>query len=326
MKVKTILISSITISLIALFFIFSTHTDSQPQKPYYEQYKTDYRIFSPPIPEQIDFCGESAPLNVFYAHEQFESEILINTFRHSNTLLYLKRAHRWFPVIEKILAEEGIPDDFKYLAVIESGLDQLVSSAGAAGFWQFMGQTGKGYGLEISEEIDERYHIEKSTRAACKYLKDAYKVFGNWTLAAASYNMGMGGVSRQLANQQVQNFYDLSLNTETARYVYRLLAIKAIFIEPSKYGFQLREIDLYPLLETYSVDVDSSSINWVDFAIQNGINYKTLKTLNPWIRKTSLNNPKRKIYQVKMPDKSLFDYPSMKAKLSEEFGVFGDKK
>ena len=278
------------------------------------------------MPKEIDFAGEKAPLNIYFVAEKFEKEILKNTYWHSNALLLFKRANRWFPVIEPILEKNNIPNDFKYLAVIESGLTQAVSPAGARGFWQFMRTTGKEYDLQITKEIDERYHIEKSTQAACEYLNDAYKVFGNWTLAAASYNRGIGGIKKQLSAQKVNAYYDLSLNSETGRYIYRILALKTIFESPSKYGFQLRETDLFPPLETYTIQTDSASIKWADFAIANNISYAMLKDLNPWLRRSSLSNSKRRNYKIKLPAKNMSNYEKIKRKMKDVLGVFGDSK
>ena len=200
-------------------------------------------VVAPAIPSHMTLAGEEVPLNDFGVREALDRELIVNTYRHSGTILYMKRASRWFPVIKPILAEEGVPEDFKYLAVIESGLSQVVSPAGASGFWQFLKKTGPEYGLEVSSTVDERYHVEKATRAACLYLKEAYEKFGSWSLAAASYNMGMSGVTKRLKEQGVDNYWDLHLNSETARYVYRILAVKKVLESPASFGFKLRESD-----------------------------------------------------------------------------------
>ncbi len=327
MRRATIFINIIlAIGLILAFFINSTNSESNPEKRYYENYKNDYRIYSPPIPTKIDFAGEKTPLNIFYIAEKYEREILVNTYWHSNTLLLLKRANRWFPIIEPILKKNNIPNDFKYLALIESGFTQIKSPAGACGFWQFMKTTAKEYNLEVNREVDERYNVEKSTEAACKYLLDSHEKFGSWTAVAASYNVGKGGLNKQLNLQKMNSYYDLSLNSETARYLFRILAIKTIFSKPSKYGFQLREKDLYPPLETYTIDIDSINVNWADFAISNNISYSTLKVLNPWLRTPLLHNPSAKKYSIKLPMKSMMDYQKLKNSMSDKVGVFGDKK
>jgi len=317
---------SLAISIIIAIFMYSTNTESKPEKSYLENYKSNYKIFSPPIPSEIDFAGESTPLNIFHIAEKYEREILVNTYWHSNTLLLLKRANRWFPVIEPILEKNNIPNDFKYLALIESGLMQAKSPAGARGFWQFMKATAHEYNLKINKEIDERYHVEKSTQAACDYLNDSYKKFGSWTAVAASYNVGRGGLNKQLKLQKMNSYYDLSLNSETSRYVYRILAIKTIFSEPSKYGFQLREKDLYPPLDVYFVDIDSTYINWADFAIAHEVSYRTLKDLNPWLKTSSLHNSAAIKYSIKLPNKSMMDYHKLKENMSDKLGVFGEKR
>jgi membrane-bound lytic murein transglycosylase D len=212
-----------------------------------------------------------------------------------------KRANRWFPLIEPILKENGIPEDFKYIALIESQLTNVVSPQGATGFWQIVEPTGKQYGLEITEEVDERYDVVKSTRAACKYFKEAYKIFNNWTLVAASYNRGMGGVEAAMNKQKVDNYYDLLLTEETARYVYRLLAIKEIISRPKVYGYILRKKDLYPAIPTKKIQIDSSIGDLAAFAISQKINYKILKTFNPWLKTNTLTNPGNKKYTFEIP-------------------------
>ena len=196
-------------------------------------------VVSPPIPEYLFLAGEQVPTESFSVREKLDRELIINTYGHSSSILYLKRASRWFPLIEPILEEHGIPNDFKYLAVIESGLTQAVSPAGASGFWQFMKKTAPEYELEVTSTVDERYHVEKSTHAACQYLLESYEKFGNWGLAAASYNMGMTGVEHRLEAQGVDSYWELHLNSETGRYVYRLLAVKEVLSHPETYGFQL---------------------------------------------------------------------------------------
>lgn len=325
-RIGIFFISIISLALILAIFTFSTETDKKPERSYYENYKSDYKIYSPPMPMEVFLAGEAAPLNIFYVSEKLEREILVNTYWHSNTMLLFKRANRWFPVIEPILKKNNIPNDFKYLALIESGLTQAVSPAGARGFWQFMKSTGISYGLRVNKEIDERYNVEKSTQAACDYLNDAYKKFGSWTLVAASYNMGMGGVNKQLNLQKVNDYYGLSLNSETSRYVYRILAIKTIFTQPSKYGFQLREQDLYPPLQTTIVSIDSALVNWADFAKEHNISYRMLKELNPWLRISVWHNSSRKSIDIKLPDQSMMEYEKLKKKMDNKLGVFGEKK
>ncbi|HET8837381.1 MAG TPA: lytic transglycosylase domain-containing protein [Flavobacteriaceae bacterium] len=261
----------------------------------------DYNVYALPVPEKMDFAGEPVPLSNPDIYERMDRELLVNTYWQSNGLLLLKRAHKYFPIIEPILRKNGIPDDFKYLATAESGLEQIVSPAGATGFWQIMESTGKELGLEINDNIDERYHIEKSTEAACAYLKKAKEKFGTWTLAAASYNAGMNGISFQQERQETTNYYDLLLGSETSRYVFRILALKEIFSNPRAYGFNFEERDLYSLVPTKNVKVDSIVTSFPKFARHFGINYKILKIHNPWLREDHLDNKRGKTYEIKIP-------------------------
>lgn len=253
------------------------------------------------LPTQIDFAGEAAPLNIVDVRERLDREMLINTNLHSSTTLVLKRANRAFPVIEPILKKYGVPDDFKYLAVIESGLVNAVSPAGARGVWQFMPETAKEKGMEVNEYVDERYHLEKSTEAACRYLLEAKNKFGSWTLAAASYNGGMTGINRQLESQQVSNYYDVLLTEETSRYVFRILALKEIMQNPVKYGFDIPKDQLYYPIESRKIEIDTPISNLSSFAKENGINYKILKLHNPWLRDKKLENKSKKVYILAIP-------------------------
>ena len=317
----------IIIALIAGVKLLTSSVDPTDavKNDYLSSYKKEYKIYSPPLPTQLNFCGESVPLDTFYVSEKLDREILVNTYWHSNALLLFKRANRWLPVIEPILKENGIPDDFKYLALIESGLQNITSPAGAKGYWQLMKKTAIQYELEVNKEVDERYNVEKSTIAACKYLNEAYNKFGSWTLAAASYNMGMGGLNNRLTQQQVNSYYDLLLNEETARYIYRTLAIKVIFSNPSKYGFTLRETDLYPPLVYHTIEVDSSVSSWLQFAQSRKVTYKVLKEFNPWLRTVNLTNSRKKVYTIKLPDNTMFEYQNTRSKMSTKIGVFGEE-
>lgn len=259
------------------------------------------RSFSPPVPEKAKFAGEEVPLQVYYVKEALDREILAATFMHSSSILFFKRAYRWFPVIEPILAKNGIPDDFKFLAVAESNLANAVSPAKAEGYWQFLASTGKQYGLEVNEFVDERYHMEKATEAACRYFKAAYAKFGQWSLVAAAYNRGSEGLDRAISSQQASGYFDLYLNEETSRYVYRIIALKEIYLNPVKYGFYLRESDLYPPLRTRDVKVDSSIADLPGFARGLSIHYRLLRELNPWIQQYSLPNKQHKTYVFKVP-------------------------
>jgi membrane-bound lytic murein transglycosylase D len=253
------------------------------------------------VPSNVGFADEKAPLNIYDVKERFERELLVNANLHSSTILIIKRANRAFPVIEPILKEYNIPDDFKYLAVIESALTNAVSTAGARGFWQFMEAAAKENGMEVNATVDERYHLVKSTTAACKYLLKAKEKFGSWTLAAASYNAGMTGISTQLEAQKATTYYDLLLNDETSRYVFRILALKQIMENPQNFGFTITKDDLYELLPTRKVEVDSTINDLANFAKTQGINYKILKLHNPWLRDKKLVNTTKKKYTLEIP-------------------------
>lgn len=269
--------------------------------------ETSAVIKAPEIPSSIEFCDKKYTTTDFDFRERLDRELLVNNFWQSNTLLYLKRANRWFPLLEKILKEEGVPIDMKYLAVIESGLIQATSPSGAKGFWQFMKRTGADYELTIDKHVDERMNVEKSTRAACQYLKSAYAKFKDWPLAAASYNRGKAGIERDLESQKVKNFFDLKLNNETSRYVFRILAVKLIMESPEDYGFQVDKSLLYPPYETKKVTVTDDIDDLAVWANSKGINYKILKTLNPWLISDQLKVKKNESYYILLPktDKQL---------------------
>jgi hypothetical protein len=261
------------------------------------------------IPKSVNFAGEEAPLDIFYVREYLDRELTINTYFHSSTILLFKRANRWFPVIEPILKEHNIPNDFKYLAIIESGLENVTSPAGAKGYWQFLKKTAREYGLEVNSGIDERYNVEKSTIAACKYLNESYEKYGNWTLVAAAYNAGNRRISESLEEQKVNSYYDLLLNSETARYVFRILAIKTIFENPTNFGFHIGAEDLYPPIPVKKIKVTATIKNLVEFAGQYNITYKTLKIFNPWILKDYLPNNSKRTYYLTIPVDGNINYP-----------------
>ena len=263
----------------------------------------EYKISAIEIPENLNFAGERVPQEDPEIMERIDREFLVNTYWQSNALLLMKRAHKYFPVIEPILTKYGVPDDFKYLAVAESGLQNVVSPAGATGVWQIMRATGREYGLEVNTNVDERYHLEKATEVACRYLRKYKDKFGSWTLAAAAYNAGAGGVNKQLTLQQADNYYDLLLGQETGRYIFRILAIKEILSNPDIYGFEIADEDLYNAIPTFSVEVDNPIGNFADFASEYGINYKILKRHNPWLREPHLNNKSGKKYFIAIPNK-----------------------
>ena len=254
----------------------------------------------PTRPQSISFAGEVVPLDKHYVLERLDRELLVNNFWHSNSILVLKRAAKYFPIIEPILQENGIPDDFKYLAVIESGLTNVTSPAGAEGFWQFMPQTARDYGLEVNGDIDERLHLIKSTESAAAYLMDAYAEFGNWTLAAAAYNAGVQRIKTSLEKQQTNSYYDLFLNEETSRYMYRMLATKLIFESPERYGFVIPKAQTYPFPKTKLVKVGTSPIDWVAFAKSQNMSYADLREMNPWIKGYQLSNWNNTEYEIRV--------------------------
>ncbi len=284
-------------------FVVNNDLDNQRES------NAGYKVFSLTLPNELSFCGEQVPLDRLDVRERLDRELLVNTYWQSNTLLAHKRAARWFPLIEEVLKREGIPDDLKYIALIESGLTNVVSPAGATGYWQFMKETGMSHGLEVNAEVDERYHVEKSTLAACRYLRNAYKRYGNWALAAASYNLGQGGVDKQLGRQKRDNYFDLLLNEETGRYVFRILAMKEILRDPERYGFHVRKKDLYAPYRTRTTTINGPVPDLADWAIANGTDYKTLKLLNPWLRDNHLTNREGRTYTVLLPAEG-FDSPA----------------
>jgi len=253
------------------------------------------------LPDTLSFAGEPVPMDLFYVREKLERELLVNSYLHSSTLLILKRCHRWFPTIEATLKKNNIPDDFKYLAVIESALTNAVSPSKAVGFWQFLEGTAKDFGLEVNSEVDMRYNVELEGAAACSYLRKAYQKFGSWTLAAAAYNAGNGRINQFIDYQLVDSYYDMLMYEETERYVFRILALKLIIENPEKYGFRVSDELLYQPLEYKTVTVTSTIDNLAEFAIKNGISYKLLKMFNPWLRGKSLTVKNGKSYQIKIP-------------------------
>ncbi|MCA1966829.1 MAG: lytic transglycosylase domain-containing protein [Flavobacterium sp.] len=277
-----------TVALLASFLIYGVVSDDTKYSP------VGYSL-------KMDFSGEEVPTFMADVQERLDKEMITNMNYHTNTTLVIKRANKVFPIIEPILAKYGVPDDFKYLAVIESSLVNAVSPAGARGVWQFMPATAKEKGMEVSDEVDERYHLEKSTEAACKYLLSAKEKFGSWTLAAASYNGGMNGISKKMEEQQVDNYYDLLLTEETSRYVFRILALKEIMSKSDKYGFSIPKEALYYTIPTKKIVIDSSITDLAKFAKTQGVNYKILKIHNPWLRDKKLTNTSGKKYEIEIP-------------------------
>lgn len=253
------------------------------------------------IPQTVTFAGEKLPLDNFDTRESLERELLTSAYRHSSTILIIKRANRYLPVIEKILKNNDIPDDFKYLVAAESEYSNVISPAGATGFWQIMKETGKEEGMEINDIVDERYDIERSTQFACEYFRKSYEKYGNWTLAAASYNGGRAAIDEQIQIQKQTNYYDLLLAEETARYIFRAVAYKLVISDPAGYGFDIRKEELYAPLKYYEVAVDTSITDFSKFAEKFGTNYKLIKFLNPWLRKPYLTPRPGKVYTIKIP-------------------------
>ena len=254
------------------------------------------------VPSSVTFCGKNIDLTRYDRYERMDRELLAFTYMHSTSIQMIKKANRYFPIVEPILKANGIPDDFKYLMVIESNLNPNArSSAGAAGLWQFMQTTGREYGLEVNKNIDERYHVEKSTEAACKYLKDAYAKYQDWIAVAASYNAGQARISTQFEKQQVDDMLDLFLVEETARYVYRIIAAKVMFSNPSAFGFRLRTKDLYMPIPYKEVSVNTGILNLAEWAKKQGITYALLKNMNPWLRDNFLQNVSKRTYTIKIP-------------------------
>ncbi len=291
---------SVLVFVLVQLFIFSSELRSDDEL-HQQQFNIKYGIFAILQPQSLSFAGEEIPINSPEIWERIDKELLKNTYWQSNTMLFFKKANKYFPIIEPILKKNNIPNDFKYLALIESGLDNVVSPAGAAGFWQILKGTAREHGLEVNSDIDERYNLEKSTQVACEYLNDAYAKFGSWTMAAASYNMGKNGARRRIAEQGTNNYYNLHLNSETSRYLFRIIAVKDIMKNPKKYGFMFRAKDLYTMPDYKTIEVDFTIANLSDFAISHAINYKLLKQFNPWLRTSSLPDKSKKKYFLKIP-------------------------
>lgn len=267
--------------------------------------KLQYKWYTPEVPKNMTFAGEKVPLERWDIKESLDRELLINSYSHSQTLYAMKRAYRYFPMIEERLKANGVPEDFKYLCVAESHLQNATSNAGAVGFWQFMRDTGPRYGLVINDDVDERYNPKKATDAACRYLKESYAKFGSWTAAAASYNCGQGGYNGHSTFQQASNYYDVQLPDETMRYIFRIVALKYIFTNPEKMGFMLQPEDQYKPYKTRSITVDKTIPNLAQWALDNGSNYKMLKTLNPWLRSRQLSVSAGKTYEIELPTGSM---------------------
>jgi len=300
---KTINILVVTIvvlaSIFALLFLQSGKAKDVENIP---SFSDQYHIAMPPMPKTMTFAGEKVPLNDWNVKERLERELLVNTYWQSNTLLMLKRTARYFKEIEVILKKNNVPDDFKYLALAESGLLQATSSSGAKGIWQFMESTAESYGLEVSHEVDQRYHLQLATEAACKYLIKSKNDVGSWTMAAAAFNRGLNGIKRDINRQGTSSYYELYLNTETSRYVSRILALKLIVENPKKYGFQLNTSDFYQPIPSYTAKTDTTISNLAEFAKQHGTTYRDLKLLNPWLIDDHLTIKTTAVYEMRLPE------------------------
>ena len=305
------------LTLILVFCIGATIPtligSSQVNEQHSAKSEVPYCVTSPTVPAQVTFDGETIDLRRYDRRERMDREILAFTYMHSTTMLLIKRANRYFPIIEPILKANGIPNDFKYLMVIESNLNSIARSpAGAAGLWQFMPTTGREFGLEVNENVDERYHIEKATVAACKYFKQAYAKYGDWIAVSAAYNAGQARISSQLEKQLASHAMDLWLVEETSRYMFRLLAAKEIFNNPQRYGFLLKREHLYPPIPYTEITVTKGIADLARFARSKGINLAILKNMNPWLRETSLSNHSGRTYVIKIPTKEGMTYDPKK--------------
>jgi hypothetical protein len=287
--------------MIGLSVIFLASQNKAAPAPVSVSYNILSRVKGVPIPRVVEFACEEVPVSNFDVRERLDRELLVNTYWQSSTVQLFKLASRYLPEIEAILRENGIPDDFKYMALAESGLRNGLSPSNAAGFWQILPHSGKELGLEVNAVVDERYHAGLSTGAACKYLKKAHDEFGSWTLAAASYNMGRARMRKVMREQQVSSYYDLFLNDETSRYVFRIIALKLIFENPAEYGFQIEPDHLYDPIPTRTIHINHNVDNLAAFALENGTNYKTLKIFNPWLRQPYLKVKRGKTYEIKLP-------------------------
>ncbi len=292
-------------NFIFCFFLFlsCTQIPSKPKKKQIAEFKSPTVFALPPLPDHMYFCGQKINLQDEDIRERLDREILVNAYFQSSTALSFKRAGRYFPEIERILKSENVPDDFKYLAVIESGLAQAVSPVGAQGFWQFMPFTAKEFHLEMSNEVDERLHIEKSTRAACEYIRNAHGELRDWLLTAASYNRGIGGVRQDMKWQGTDHYFDTDMNSETARYAYRILAVKIIFEHPRAYGYDVENMEIYEPFLTKKMKITKSIPNLAKWALSKGYNFKIVTKLNPWIKGNKLTI-KKKTYEILLPSAS----------------------
>ena len=307
-KILSFILAALLVAVLSLAFYGS----KDEKKAAKERPLTSSLTVSPSLPAQVNFCGQPIDLSRYDRREGLDRELCSFTYLHATTMLLFKRANRFFPIIEPILKRNGVPDDFKYLAVIESHLDPKASSVvRATGMWQFMEATGRQYGLAITATVDERSHVEKSTVAACKYLKEAYAKYGSWMNVAASYNAGMGRISGEQSRQDVDDAMDMWLVEETLRYPYRILAVKLIFESPYQYGFVINPQMLYKPIRTRDVPVKSDIADLSAFARSQGVTYADLKRFNPWLRDRKLiTGGKTFVIQIPDPDDIFYRQPN----------------
>jgi len=321
---KTILIIALACFCILEGFLYYSTQKKASDHEYLKEYQLSNKVYSLVLPSQVDFADEKAPMDLYYVREGLDRELSVNAYWQSNTLILLKKTKRYFGIMEPILKKYKVPDDFKYLALIESGLTNVVSPAGASGFWQFMKETGQKYGLEITEEVDERYELEKSTEAACKLLLHSYGIFRNWTLCAAAYNAGESRIQSALSKQDVTSYYNLYLNSETSRYLFRILALKLLYEHPTEFGYYIRNKDLYPMIPTYKVTIDTTVTNLQGLAKKLDINYKVLKEFNPWLRKDRLTLKPGRKYTLAIPVKGFENFDGLLQEIENAEMIFND--
>lgn len=325
MKLNKLLFSVILLLCCVIFLMFFRNMPSDNDRGdsrYYETALREYRIFNLKLPEKLTFAGEPVPLEKYYVRERLERELLAVAYLHSRTMMVLKKSARYFPVFRKVFQQHGIHPDFLFLAMTESELSFVVSPSGAAGIWQFLKGTALHYGLEVNDIVDERYHVEKSTDAACRYLKDAYGQFSSWTMAAAAYNMGSTRIPATIEEQKQSSYYDLLLPEETMRYIYRILAYKIVWENPRQYGFILRNADLYYPVPVKQIEIDTSIADLAEFAVQHNTSLLVLKELNPWLKNNYLRNFSGKKYSIAVPLET--DYKALLKNIEQPSRLLND--
>jgi membrane-bound lytic murein transglycosylase D len=305
----------------ALYVFFKCFLIS-PTKNELSYANTNFYVLDLSIPANLDFCGEKIPANNYEIRDDLKKEFFSSAYWKTNSQVLFRKAQKWFPYIEPILKQEGVPDDFKYLAVIESHLSNVTSPAGASGFWQLVPSSARNYGLEVNDNVDERYHVEKATHAACKHIKDAYAIFKNWTLSAAAYNLGIGGILNAIKRQKTNNYFDLLLNRETGSFVYRILAYKTLFASPGHFGIKKKKWSYFSKISFSTFKVDSSITDLSAFAKHIGSSIEIIKNFNPWLLQNTLNNPDKKIYEIRIPKNTRADYSSYVADLKCENNLY----